>query len=72
MDLKWFVMLIVCSLAKETYEDVGKTQICIWLPITLALTTIYAVYLMGTMESERDSILYAKFLTTEAEGRERA
>lgn len=71
MDLKWFVMLIVCSLAKED-EDVGKTQICIWLPIALALTAIYAVYLMGTMESERDSILYAKFLTTEAEGRERA
>jgi len=61
--LSLMVLGVLCQ--DEVGKDVGLTQICIWLPLVLVLTVGFAVYLMATMESGKDSLLSAKFLLAE-------
>lgn len=62
----FFSLLLFATLAQAASDkDVGLEQICIWLPIGLALVTIYAVYLMLTMDYSKDSLLYAKYTLPE-------
>lgn len=69
MEIKFLTLMLSLTLAFADSPDVGLTQICIWLPIGLTLIVFYAVYLMMTMTSERDPLLHAKFLSTEADRR---
>jgi hypothetical protein len=69
--MRAFLSLLMCvALAQaESTQDVGLEQICIWLPIGLVLVTIYAVYLMLTMDYSKDSLLYAKYTVPERQVR---
>ena len=69
MEFKVLVLVLALGLAFADSPDVGLTQICIWLPIGLTLIVLYAVYLMVNMTAERDPLLHAKFLSTEADRR---
>jgi hypothetical protein len=65
--LALFISLVnvYAEVTDDKGPNVGLYQICIWLPIVLALIVFATVYAMVYMDNGRDSLLYAKFLIAE-------
>ena len=64
-SLLLLLLSLVMGVRADT-QDIGLTQICIFLPIVLSAVLFFAFYLMLGVDDRKDSLIYARFLAIES------